>query len=35
MRLTYFLREVEKMSVELKQNLKDLQQQLLNLRGYL
>ncbi len=35
MRLTYFLREVEKMSVEIKQNLKDLQQQLLNLRGYL
>ncbi len=27
--------EVEKMSVELKQNLNDLQQKLLNLRGYL
>ena len=35
MRLTYTLGEVNKMSVELKQNLMDLQQKLLNLRGYL
>ena len=30
-----FFKEVNKMSVELKQNLKDLQQKLVDLRGYL
>jgi hypothetical protein len=34
-RNTLFLTEVSKMSVELKQNLKDLQQKLVSLRSYL
>jgi hypothetical protein len=35
MDISFFLKEENKMSVELKQNVKELQQKLTGLRGYL